>query len=113
MSNRPLIICILTATVFVLMSLAVAGTAGEVGYFPIEVQRENDSGDSVIVQRGDHLWKISAGHLGVVYARTPSSAEIAPYWRATIDANRSSLRSGNPDLIYPGEEIELPPTSSP
>jgi nucleoid-associated protein YgaU len=26
-----------------------------------------------------------------------------------IEANRDRLRSGDPDLIYPGEEIILPP----
>lgn len=58
----------------------------------------------VIVERGDHLWKISARHLG-----DERSAEVAPYWRQVVVLNTPRLRSGNPDLIYPGEEIELPP----
>jgi nucleoid-associated protein YgaU len=36
---------------------------------------------------------------------------ISPYWRAVIRANRAALRSGDPDLIFPGEWISLPPTS--
>ncbi|MGB8361521.1 MAG: hypothetical protein WCE80_08990 [Acidimicrobiia bacterium] len=58
----------------------------------------------VIVERGDHLWKISARHLG-----DGPVTEVAPYWRQVVVLNTPRLRSGNPDLIYPGEEIELPP----
>jgi nucleoid-associated protein YgaU len=28
-----------------------------------------------------------------------------------IDANRPQLRSGNPDLIFPGEVVTCPPTA--
>lgn len=59
---------------------------------------------SVVVTRGDHLWKISARHLG----EDASNDEIAPYWREVIDVNTPRLKSGNPDLIYPGEVVELP-----
>jgi resuscitation-promoting factor RpfA len=53
---------------------------------------------------GDHLWSIAAAHLGVVNA-----ADIAPYWRRLVEHNRSRLRSGDPNLVYPGEVVELPP----
>jgi nucleoid-associated protein YgaU len=60
--------------------------------------------DSVVVVEGDHLWKISARHLG------PDAAEgeVAPYWREVVAVNTPRLRSGDPDLIYPGEMVELP-----
>ena len=61
------------------------------------------------VQRGDNLWTIAANHLadsGV----TRSNGRIAPYWKELIQENRSGLRSGNPDLIFPGETVTLPPT---
>jgi nucleoid-associated protein YgaU len=61
----------------------------------------------VVVEKGDHLWKISARHLSEV---DPDS-RIAPYWRSVVDLNQPRLRSGDPDLIYPGELIELPPMS--
>ena len=35
--------------------------------------------------------------------------EIARYWRTVCDANRDTLRSGNVDLVYPGEIVTLPP----
>jgi nucleoid-associated protein YgaU len=55
------------------------------------------------VAKGDHLWKISARHLD-----TDANHEIAPYWRQLIEVNTPHLRSGDPDLIYPGEVVELP-----
>ena len=66
------------------------------------------SEDSVVVIPGDHLWKISERRLGEVLRRVPSDVEVSPYWRDVISANRASLRSGDPDLIYPGERVELP-----
>lgn len=63
-------------------------------------------GDSVVVERGDHLWKISSRHLGPDAGET----EIAPYWREVVEVNKPSLRSGDPDLIFPGEVVKLPPT---
>src|SRR5438094_336610 len=62
--------------------------------------------DRHTVQRGDNLWTIAANHLadnGI----TRSNGRIAPYWRELIQDNRRSLRSGNPDLIFPGETVAL------
>jgi nucleoid-associated protein YgaU len=64
---------------------------------------------SVVVERGDHLWKISESHLGP----EATAAEVVPYWLEVIDVNTPGLRSGDPDLIYPGEVIELPAASEP
>ena len=66
--------------------------------------------DRYTVQRGDNLWTIAANHLadsGV----TRSNGRIAPYWKELIQENRGGLRSGNPDLIFPGETVTLPPIS--
>ena len=61
------------------------------------------------VRRGDHLWSLSERHLARVLGRDDlSEQEIAPYWVTVIETNRSAIRSGNPDLIYPGETILLP-----
>lgn len=62
------------------------------------------------VQPGDHLWSISSTTLRDRMGRMPSDAETAAYWRTVIDHNRATLRSGDPDLIYPGETIALPET---
>jgi nucleoid-associated protein YgaU len=64
------------------------------------------------VVEGDNLWVISRDRLAQV-SESPASElsdhEIAAYWLRVIAANRDSLRSGNPDLIFPGETIQLPP----
>ena len=69
----------------------------------------NVSSDSVVVVAGDHLWAIAQRHLEDIKGSTPDDAVTARYWRRVIDANRERLRSGDPDLIYPGETVLLPP----
>ena len=65
-------------------------------------------GDTVIVHEGDHLWKIARRRLEEVIGAAVTSRQIAAYWRSLIDHNIDRLRSGDPDLIYPGEVIVLP-----
>jgi nucleoid-associated protein YgaU len=67
---------------------------------------------SHVVARGEHLWSISADHVGASTGRPTAEltpADIAPYWRRAVELNRLHLRSGNPNLVYPGEIVELPP----
>lgn len=64
-----------------------------------------------VVEPGDHLWGVAAADVAAASGRDPSgieAEEVTPRWRAVVDANRGRLRSGDPDLIYPGERIELP-----
>jgi hypothetical protein len=68
--------------------------------------------DSVVIVRpGDNLWVIAtraaraAGH-----STRPS--DVAPYWRRVITANAPHLRSRDPNLIFPGERIVLPPNDA-
>jgi hypothetical protein len=64
--------------------------------------------DRHTVQPGDNLWSIAAGHLagnGI----TVSNGRIAPYWQDLVQEARPGLRSRNPDLIFPGETVPLPP----
>jgi hypothetical protein len=42
-----------------------------------------------------------------------TNREIAVYWLKVCSVNRDSLRSGDPDLIYPGEIVKLPPVAHP
>ncbi len=70
---------------------------------------EGTGGTPYDVVVGDNLWTISAAHLRAVYAnREVDTGEVATYWRRVIEANATGLRSGNPNLIYPGERILLP-----
>lgn len=61
-----------------------------------------------VVRPGDSLWKIAAEHVGAVRG-IGSEGEVAEVWRALVELNAPSLASGDPDLIYPGESIQLPP----
>ncbi len=62
-------------------------------------QQTPDDPDTVVVEKGDHLWKISARHLD----EQASNDEI--FLR---EIYTPQLRSGDPDLIYPGEIVRLP-----
>jgi hypothetical protein len=64
----------------------------------------------VVVRPGDNLWVIARAELGRRTGTTPDDGEVARYWHAVVDANRTTLRSGNPSLIFPGEIVALPPT---
>jgi nucleoid-associated protein YgaU len=62
--------------------------------------------------RGDNLWAIARERLAAARSGgsgEPTNREVAEYWMRVVEANRGRLRSGDPDLIYPGEEVILPP----
>jgi nucleoid-associated protein YgaU len=62
-----------------------------------------------VVVRGDNLWRIAqAAITGKNGSRRPTDAQIAQYWWRVIAANRTTLRSGDPNLIFPGEIVVLP-----
>lgn len=61
-----------------------------------------------VVEPGEHLWMIARLRLTEFLGRSPSEAEITDFWVEVIRANRGRIRSGNPDLIHPGEIIVLP-----
>jgi nucleoid-associated protein YgaU len=65
---------------------------------------------------GEHLWGIAADVLAATRAVDPAALtdrEIHAYWVTLIAANRPALRSGDPDLIHPGEVLQLPPVTEP
>ena len=59
-----------------------------------------------IVEAGDHLWAIAAE---TVADRTGHTDEetVGAYWQRLIEANRHVV-GDDPDLIHPGQIIELP-----
>jgi hypothetical protein len=67
------------------------------------------------VSPGDSLWSIAAarvaGATGRAPARVPDS-EVSGYWQRLCDANQGRLRSGDLNLIYPGEQVALPTMST-
>lgn len=69
-------------------------------------------GTSHTVVGGEHLWGIARDHLASVRGVGPASldtAEIARHWVRVVEVNRGTIRSGDPDLIHPGERLVLPP----
>jgi hypothetical protein len=70
---------------------------------------QQDAGPvQITVEPGDNLWTISRSHLMALTGEWPGNHQIAPYWRRVIELNRPILKSGNPDLIYPGEVVTMP-----
>jgi nucleoid-associated protein YgaU len=60
------------------------------------------------VRTGDNLWRIARAELVRRGNVRPDDTTIARYWEAVIATNRTVLRSGNPNLIFPGELVALP-----
>lgn len=75
---------------------------------PPSISIRADAHLEVVVTEGDHLWALAERRVSEVLGRPAADHEIAPYWREVISSN-PELRSGNPDVIYPGEVIVLPP----
>ncbi len=66
----------------------------------------------VVVRPGDNLWLIARTSLAQVSSRRPTDAEVMRHWLVVIAANRSTLRSGDPSLIFPGEIVTVPPAAA-
>lgn len=76
---------------------------------PVEsIGSDHPQAVEVVVAPGDHMWGLAKAHLGDAIGRSPTNAEISPYWRRVVEANRDRIRSGDPDLIFPGEVLILP-----
>ncbi len=62
------------------------------------------------VRPGDSFWSLAEEHLEDVWGRRNlTDAEIVPYWKTLIEANRAELTDpGNPDLLLPGQWLTVP-----
>lgn len=62
----------------------------------------------LVVAPGDSFWSIAVEALEAD-GRPASDQEVDQLWRRLIDANRHRLADpDNPDLLYPGQELQLP-----
>ncbi len=65
--------------------------------------------DRWTVKPGECFWTIAEDVLAEHLGRVPTDAEIVPYWRRLIEANRSELaHRDNPDLIFPAQVFVVP-----
>ncbi len=62
----------------------------------------------VVVERGENMWNLAEEHLEQHLGHAPTNAQIAPHWLDVIETNSDTITSGDPDLIYPGERLEIP-----
>ncbi|HET9444059.1 MAG TPA: hypothetical protein VFO65_12095 [Acidimicrobiales bacterium] len=66
------------------------------------------------VRPGDHLWRVAEEVLATAWTRPPSDSETTPYWARLVEVNRSNLADpANPDLLFPGQVLEVPPPPPP
>jgi DNA-binding SARP family transcriptional activator len=74
------------------------------GYLPAEV---------ITIRRGDNLWKLSAGRLDIADGpdRKPTAQQIDEYLDDVVASN--TIASGNPSLIYTGEQYTFPAIGEP
>jgi hypothetical protein len=73
-----------------------------------------DDAPTWTVRPGQCFWSIAEEVLQQAWKRPPTDAEIVPYWRALIEANRARLGDPrNPDLIFPAQVFTVPPTPPP
>ncbi|WP_052665146.1 LysM peptidoglycan-binding domain-containing protein [Nitriliruptor alkaliphilus] len=66
--------------------------------------------DEVVVADGDSFWSIAEHTLREAHGAAPSDTETAIYWGDLVEMNLDRLEPpGDPDLIYPGQRMLLPP----
>jgi nucleoid-associated protein YgaU len=61
-----------------------------------------------VVAPGDNLWSIAERTLSTYLGTSPKPTQVDPFWRQIVRLNIPELRSGDPDLIHPGEVVTLP-----
>jgi nucleoid-associated protein YgaU len=61
-----------------------------------------------VVEPGDSFWSIADEIVTDRLGRAPSDAEVAAYWSVLVAANADRLVTGDPDVIYPGQQLLLP-----
>ena len=84
---------------------------GEAAMRAVGHEAEPSQGHRVVP--GESLWSIAQDALAHRWDREPTDAEVHAYWREVIDANAEVLPDpDNPDLIFPGDQVRLPPSAS-
>lgn len=61
-----------------------------------------------VVQPGDSIWSVSSRHAERNRSGPVPISLVIEVWRQVVELNRDRIRSGDPDLIHPGEMLLLP-----
>jgi nucleoid-associated protein YgaU len=77
------------------------------GRASVTTERARSGTAAHVVELGDSLWRIAGDTLTARNGAEPSSAEIARFWPAIYAANRG-LIGDNPNLIFPGQRLQIP-----
>ncbi len=59
-----------------------------------------------VIRPGDHFWSIAEAELRGALGRSVTDAEIDPFWRALVAANRHV--TPDPDFLVPGQVVRVP-----
>jgi hypothetical protein len=79
---------------------------------PPSVPAQSDA-DTWTVAPGDSFWSIATDVVRDARGGEPTDDDVLPYWHALLDANEDNLAvPGNPDLLFAGQELVLPPLSA-
>jgi hypothetical protein len=71
---------------------------------------DRDETELWIVRSGDSFWSIAEATLAEVTGRRATEHEVRRYWLRLIDANRRRLPDPtNPDLLVPGQRLDVVP----
>lgn len=63
-----------------------------------------------VLAPGDHLWAVAEEKVADLLQRPGTDDEISTYWLRLVQLNRAELADpDNPDLVFPGQAIRLPP----
>jgi len=79
---------------------------GDTGQFDPAIEIVVPDRDVHMVQSGDSLWKIARGILAAE-GDTPTGGETSDLWRSIYSLNRQVI-GDNPNLIHPGQMLNLP-----
>jgi hypothetical protein len=89
---------------------AVAGGPVERGH-PAPTPSDPAPTSTYVLRVGDHLWSVAADQVAVHTGKHPadlSARDIGPYWVRLVELNQPRLRSGDPNVVYPGETVLVP-----
>ena len=91
-------------------SPVVPGLSSHDGGRSVASLKQPTPGSRYRIAAGDNLWDIARRVVSQAPGHPPTIQQIASYWVDLIEANRREIRSGDPNLIFPDENILIPPT---